>query len=98
MTARTTWRLHRLGIVAIALVIAFAAREMCGAEGGKPSTAPPDDQGGAQVTVRTPDIHVAPLKVDVNLVVVSVTVTDPFDRIVTGLDKENFQVFDEKVE
>jgi Ca-activated chloride channel homolog len=71
---------------------------MCGAEGGKSSPNPPDDQGGAQITVRTPDIHVAPLKVDVNLVVVSVTVTDPFDRIVTGLDKENFQVFDEKVE
>jgi Ca-activated chloride channel family protein len=34
----------------------------------------------------------------VNLVVVNVTVTDPYDRIVTGLDEENCQVFDEKVE
>jgi len=32
------------------------------------------------------------------MVVVNVTVTDPFDRIVTGLDRENFQVYDEKVE
>jgi len=32
------------------------------------------------------------------MVLVNVTVTDPFDRIVTGLDQENFQVFDEKVE
>ena len=39
-----------------------------------------------------------PLQVDVNMVVVNVTVTDPFDRIVTGLDETNFQVFDEKVE
>jgi Ca-activated chloride channel family protein len=31
-------------------------------------------------------------------VVVNVTVTDPFDRIVTGLEQSNFQVFDEKVE
>ena len=35
--------------------------------------------------------------VDVNMVVVNVTVTDPFDRIVTGLDQDNFQVYDEKV-
>jgi len=32
------------------------------------------------------------------MVVVNVTVTDPFDRIVTGLEQTNFQVFDEKVE
>jgi Ca-activated chloride channel homolog len=59
---------------------------------------PPDDQSGARVTVRTPSIHVSPLLVDVNMVVVNVTVTDPYDRIVTGLDQVNFQVFDEKVE
>jgi Ca-activated chloride channel family protein len=57
-----------------------------------------DDQGSAQVTVRSPEIHVAPMQVGVNLVVVNVTVTDPFDRIVTGLEKPNFQVYDEKVE
>jgi Ca-activated chloride channel family protein len=32
------------------------------------------------------------------MVVVNVTVTDPYDRIVTGLDQQNFQVFDDKVE
>ena len=31
-----------------------------------------------------------PLKVDVNLVLVPVTVTDPMNRLVTGLEKENF--------
>jgi Ca-activated chloride channel family protein len=50
------------------------------------------------VKIRRPDVHVPPLQVDVNMVVVNVTVTDPFDRIVTGLDETNFQVFDEKVE
>lgn len=38
--------------------------------------------------------HVRPLKVDVNLVLVPVTVTDPMNRLVTGLDKENFQLFE----
>jgi len=38
--------------------------------------------------------HVRPLKVDVDLVLVPVTVTDPLNRLVTGLDKENFQLFE----
>jgi Ca-activated chloride channel family protein len=59
---------------------------------------PPSDPDRPLVTVRKPDIHVAPLHVDVNMVLVNVTVTDPFDRIVTGLDQTNFEVFDEKVE
>jgi Ca-activated chloride channel homolog len=40
--------------------------------------------------------HTKPLKVDVNLVLVSVTITDPMNRLVTGLDKENFMVFEGK--
>src|SRR5260370_25951270 len=36
-----------------------------------------------------------PIQVDVSLVLVSVTVTDPYDRLVTGLGKENFRVFED---
>ena len=35
-----------------------------------------------------------PITVDVNLVLVPVTVTDPMNRLVTGLDRENFAVFE----
>jgi len=38
--------------------------------------------------------HVRPLKVDVDLVLVPVTITDPLNRLVTGLDRENFQLFE----
>ncbi len=38
--------------------------------------------------------RVRPLKVDVDLVLVPVTITDPMNRLVTGLDKENFQLFE----
>ena len=38
------------------------------------------------------------IKVDVDLALVNVTVTDPFDRLVTGLEKENFHVFEDGVE
>jgi Ca-activated chloride channel family protein len=37
-----------------------------------------------------------PIKVDVNLVLVPVTITDPMNRLVTGLDRENFSVFEGK--
>jgi Ca-activated chloride channel family protein len=50
-----------------------------------------------EVDVRRPSIHTRPIQVSVDMVVVAVTVTDPFDRIVTGLDQNNFQVMDEKV-
>lgn len=49
------------------------------------------------MNVRQPNIHTRPIQVNVNMVMVGVTVTDPYDRIVTGLDKSNFEVFDEKV-
>jgi Ca-activated chloride channel homolog len=67
-------------------------------QAGQPGAQTPP--GGAQpsrITVRKPPVHVAPFLVDVNMVVVNVTVTDPFDRIVTGLEQSNFQVYDEKV-
>jgi Ca-activated chloride channel family protein len=38
--------------------------------------------------------HVRPLKVDVDLVLVPVTITDPMNRLVTGLEKPNFQLFE----
>ena len=39
---------------------------------------------------------VKPIKVNVNLVLVPVTVTDPMDRIVTGLDREDFEILEGK--
>jgi Ca-activated chloride channel family protein len=98
MTTLSARRAPLLGLAAIALAGMVAIGVWCGSDDQKSGAAPPDDKAGAHVTVRTPPIHVAPLQVDVNLVVVNVTVTDPFDRIVTGLDQENFQVYDEKVE
>ncbi len=38
------------------------------------------------------------IKVDVDLALVNVTVTDPLNRLVTGLEKENFRVFEDGVE
>jgi len=38
------------------------------------------------------------IKIDVNMTLVNVTVTDPLDRLVTGLEKEHFRVFEDGTE
>src|SRR5581483_352863 len=40
----------------------------------------------------------ATLRVDTNLVLIPVSVNDPLNRPVTGLEKENFRIFDDRVE
>ncbi len=98
MPAPLPRRILLSGCAAFALLGLFAAWGWAGTGEQKSNPTPPTDQGGAHITIRAPNIHVAPLQVDVNMVVVNVTVTDPFDRIVTGLDQVNFQIYDEKVE
>jgi Ca-activated chloride channel homolog len=56
----------------------------------EPADKPDDLQ---QDTVR---MHAPMIKSKVDLVLVPVTVTDPMNRLVTGLDKENFEVFEGK--
>src|SRR5262249_10613481 len=38
------------------------------------------------------------IRVDSTLVLIPVTVTDPMNRFVTGLEKENFKIFEDKQE
>ena len=38
------------------------------------------------------------MHMDVDLALVNVTVTDPYNRLVTGLDTDNFRVFEDNVE
>ena len=38
------------------------------------------------------------VQIEVNLALVNVTVTDPYDRVVTGLEPDNFRVFENNVE
>jgi Ca-activated chloride channel homolog len=39
-----------------------------------------------------------PLRVDVDVVLVNTTVTDPYNRLVTGLEKDNFRIFEDGTE
>lgn len=38
------------------------------------------------------------IRVDTNLVLINVSVTDPLNRFVTGLEKEHFRLFEDKIE
>jgi hypothetical protein len=40
----------------------------------------------------------ADIRIDTTLVLIPVAVTDPMSRFVTGLDKENFKLWEDKVE
>lgn len=59
--------------------------------------APIDDRPvieGADVTSQGASHRNARIRVSVNLVQIPMTVTDPMNRLVTGLEKENFAVYD----
>ncbi|MBI2688842.1 MAG: VWA domain-containing protein [Acidobacteria bacterium] len=51
------------------------------------------DEPADEAATRTPSI-----RVDTNLVLINVTVTDPLNRFVTGLESEHFKLFEDKVE
>ena len=88
----------RLGRLTAALSVLLACVPLAILAGPGDSKPPSNDREVSSVTVRKPPLHTLPIQVDVNLVLLNVTVTDPYDRTVTGLEQSNFQVFDEKVE
>jgi Ca-activated chloride channel family protein len=62
----------------------------------KPPAKPADD-----VRKDTPGIVVNArkgIKMDVDLALINATVTDPYNRLVTGLDPDNFRIFEDNVE
>ena len=38
--------------------------------------------------------HTKPVRVDVDLVLIPATITDPMNRLVTSLERENFELFE----
>ena len=49
-------------------------------------------------SVKTEPRPQANIRIDTTLVLIPVTVTDPLNRFVTGLEKENFKIFEDKKE
>jgi Ca-activated chloride channel homolog len=63
-----------------------------------PTVMPPDVAAEAKAAGVSVDpslkTHTKPIRKDVDLVLVPVTITDPMNRLVTGLEKENFTLTD----
>ncbi len=77
-----------------ALLLVGAAEDTRGAQQPRVTITPRPKPPSAEDTgPRTPNI-----RVDTELVLIPVTVTDPLNRFVTGLEKEHFKIFEDKVE
>jgi Ca-activated chloride channel homolog len=59
---------------------------------------PPERPAKDDVRKDTPGKPLQGLHMDVDLALVNVTVTDPYNRLVTGLDPDNFRVFEDNIE
>ena len=59
-----------------------------------PETAKTEEVAKESIISPSLNTRVRPLKSSVDLVLVPVTITDPLNRLVTGLEKENFQLFE----
>jgi Ca-activated chloride channel homolog len=72
-----------------------------------PLAGSPDDEKPVATSSKTTGKDTAPtvleqrpgsLRVDTTLIQINVTVTDPLNRFVTGLEKEHFRLFEDKIE
>ena len=82
---------------AVAGILSLLALSGGAAQNPAPPAQTHSKSADTKLTVRRPGITPPPISLSVNMVMVSVTVTDPYDRIVTGLDESNFEIFDDKV-
>jgi Ca-activated chloride channel family protein len=62
-----------------------------------PDSGKPVIEGSTNAATLATSRRDARIRVDVNLVLVPATVTDPMNRLVTGLERENFEVYDNNV-
>lgn len=88
-----------LWIFSLALIAAPAAAQAVAASEKNPCTAGSPSCGAVtKDTQGVSDKTAQAIHVDVDLALVNVTVTDPYDRPVTGLDPSSFRVFENNVE
>ncbi|MBZ5566397.1 MAG: VWA domain-containing protein [Acidobacteriia bacterium] len=60
----------------------------------QPRSTTPAAEPVAKVSDPALKTHTKPVRVDVDLVLIPATITDPMNRLVTGLERENFELFE----
>jgi Ca-activated chloride channel family protein len=68
-----------------------------GPEGSGPGAATPPVNAPGSIVPGNSAPRLPRIRVDANLVLVPMTVTDPMNRLVTGLEAPNFEVFDNNI-
>ncbi len=91
----TTLALSAIGIIVLLLLAAAMAPGQNTAQ-NKNKLLPPPGKDDTKPVLKTQ--RERPIQVDVNMVLVNVTVTDPMNRLVTGLERENFKIYEDKDE
>src|SRR5579875_911291 len=94
---------RRVCIFCAALICAAAPALVCaqtGGEGGPGSSSEPVTIESRKAPGTTSGAPSRPsnIRVDKTLVLINVTVTDPLNRFVTGLEKEHFRLYEDKIE
>ena len=85
-----------LALIGLALIILPGALAPARAADEKGAVAAKNSAKSNETTVL--EERAGNLRVDTTLVQINVTVTDPLNRFVTGLEKEHFRLFEDKVE
>ena len=92
-----------LSVVGAFVLFTAGAVRVFAADPGTDDSVTSGDANPTIVPRARPSQKTAPLprpdiRVDSTLVLIPVTVTDPYNRFVTGLDKDNFKIFEDKKE
>jgi Ca-activated chloride channel homolog len=82
-----------LGVLGCALVLTASPPEP---QAGESTASEATRRAAATAPIR--ERRPVDIRVDKTLVLINVTVTDPLNRFVTGLEKEHFRLYEEKVE
>jgi Ca-activated chloride channel family protein len=90
-------------LIVACLLFLFQLSFACAQESpnSNPSNPLPGSSKLNEILHNTPPVTLRPgklIRTDVDLALVNVTVTDPFNRLVTGLEQDNFRVFEDNVE
>jgi len=93
---------------AICFLCAQALFQVAAAQAPPDDNKPKDDSKKEDAKERIDDVRKdtaakafkpgSTLHIDVDIALVNVTVTDPYNRLVTGLDPDNFRIFEDNIE
>lgn len=93
MVTKSPFRLPSLCAVFIFFCLLAVEGQHTGAQDPKPST----PQTPVRQQPRPDEKSDERIKLDTDLVTLTITVTDPYNRLVTGLDRQHFEIFEDKV-